>query len=182
MKRVLALIVVSVALVGCGDTQPRSESESEQVNRALGGTEDDIAAFERWHSTIRPVADVDIAIMKAFIDGQDGTASLNRLHRIGRDSRAIAQDVESDRLRTFLAAYSEGVQGLADAYQAIVDAPADARIKPLARRLGRNKQRLRELDLKLLSVYKDVLPPDRLKELQDHVRDVNARAEEAGVG
>jgi superfamily II DNA or RNA helicase len=43
MKRVLALIVLSVALVGCGDTEPRSESESEKVSRALGGTEDDIA-------------------------------------------------------------------------------------------------------------------------------------------
>jgi hypothetical protein len=182
MKRVFALIVLSVALVGCGDTRPESESESEKVNRALGGTEDDVAAFERWLDTVHPAVDVDIAVMKAFTDGEDGSASLNRLHRIGRDSRAIAQDVEGDRLRTFLVAYSEGVQGMADAYQAIVDAPADAKIKPLAQRLGRSKQRLRALDRKLLTVYEEVLPEDRLKELREHAKDVKQRAKEARGG
>jgi hypothetical protein len=172
MKRVLALIVLSVALVGCGDTEPRSESESEKVSRALGGTEDDVPVFERWLDTIQPAADVDIALMKAFNDGDDGTASLDRLHRIGDESRGIAEDVKGERLRTFLVAYSEGVQGMADAYQAIVDAPADAKLKPLAQRLGRSKQRVRKLDRKLLTVYKDVLSADRLKELQEHAKDV----------
>jgi len=184
MKRVLALIVLSVALVGCGDTKPETEaeSESEKVNRALGGTEDDVPAFERWLDTIQPAADVDIALMKAFNDGDDGTASLDRLHRIGDESRGIAEDVKGERLRTFLVAYSEGVQGMADAYQAIVDAPADAKIKPLALRLGRSKQRVRKLDLKLLTVYKDVLSPDRLKGLQEHARELKRRADEARGG
>jgi len=182
MKRVLALIVLSVALVGCGDTEPKSESESEKVNRALGGTDDDVAAFERWQTSIRPVPDADIAVMKAFNDGTDGSASLDRLHRIGRDSRAIAEDVKGERLRTFLVAYSTAIQDMAAAYQAIVDSPADARIKPLAQRLGRSKQRLRKLDLKMLAVYKDVLSADRYKDMREHARDIEERAKKAVGG
>jgi len=67
-------------------------------------------------------------------------------------------------------------------YQAIVDAPADAKLKPLAQRLGRSKQRVRKLDRKLLTVYKDVLSADRLKELQEHAKDVKRRADEARGG
>jgi hypothetical protein len=182
MKRVLVLIVLSVGLIGCGAPKPELESESEKVNRALGGSEDDVAAFERWLDTVQPTADVDIAVMKAFNDGEDGTASLERLHRIGRDSRAIAREVEGERMRTFLVSYSERIQGMADAYQATVDAPADAKIKPLAQRLGRSKQRLRELDGKLLTVYKDVLSAERYKDMQEHAKDVKERAKAAGVG
>ena len=71
---------------------------------------------------------------------------------------------------------------MADAYQATVDAPADAKIKPLAQRLGRSKQRLRELDGKLLTVYKDVLSAERYKDMQEHAKDVKERAKAAGVG
>ena len=53
MKRVLVLIVLSVGLIGCGAPKPELESESEKVNRALGGSEDDVAAFERWLDTVR---------------------------------------------------------------------------------------------------------------------------------
>jgi hypothetical protein len=183
MKRVFVLIVLSVALVGCGEP----ESETEKVSRALGGTEDDTATLERYLDSIHPMTDTDIAVMKAFTDGDTAKAEalVDKLHRIGRDSLAIAQDVGGEKLRTFLVAYSNAIQGVTDAYQAIVDAPADvtdAEIRPLGKRLRRSKERLAALDGKFLAVYKDVLPEDRYKQLQDHVKDVTEQAEKASGG
>jgi hypothetical protein len=156
MKRILVLIVLSVALVGCGDTK------EEKLSGALGGSgEEDSKQLKKFFTEI---AD---------------------LHRIARTAQAIARRIDGEKLRTYLGEYSGGMDKVADDYQAFIYAPedtSDAEFKRFQRTLVRDKNHLAKLDGKLLVVLKDLMTPKSYKRLQAHIKDVNERYNDAAGG
>jgi uncharacterized membrane-anchored protein YjiN (DUF445 family) len=182
MKRVLVLIILGVALVGCGD------SKEEELSGALGGSgKEDSEQLEKFFREIKDVSDVDIRIVQAFSKGDiDGAKRpIDELRTIARNAQAIARGIDGEKLRTYLGQYSGGMATVADDYQAFIDAPADttdAEFKRFQRELVKDKNHLAKLDGKLLVVLKDVMTPESYKRLQEHIKDVNQRYNDAAGG
>jgi hypothetical protein len=186
MLRVLMLLVVALALVpaGCGDSNDRSDDLSSRLGGAGKG---DAATLNEYLGRIKSITETDIAIVEAANENDLDTAraKVDELHDMGTDSLAIAAKFDGAKVRDLLTNYSKRISGVADAYDAIFDTPEDApqsKFNARARDLKTAKDRLAVLDGKLQVAFKDVLPPDQYKKVQDRMRELQQKFDEAAGG
>jgi len=166
MKRLLALVVLGVALVGCGDGRREPLSRSG---------EEDAEQLRKYFAEIKDVRDVNARIAREFRDGDLDAAKwpIADLHRAARNAQAIARRIDDEKLRTYLSRYAGAMDELADDYQAYIYAPDDtseAEFKRLDRTFVKDTKRLAKLDGQLLGVLEEVLTAESYRGLRERIK------------
>jgi DNA anti-recombination protein RmuC len=181
---VLAALCLALVPAGCGESNDRSDD----VSSALGGEgEKDADTLGKYLRRISQITLTDIAIVEAITANEldkakEKTAELDTM---GEESLAIAEEFEGAKLRDLLTNYSKRISDVAGAYDKILSTPeteSDAKFQELGEDLQEQKQRLAVLDEKLQVAMKDVLPADEYKKLQERMKALQDKFDEAAGG
>jgi hypothetical protein len=129
----------------------------------------------------------DIAIVQAFSDSKldEAEDKVAELDKMGQESLTIAQDFKGAQLRDLLTNYSKRISDIAGAYEKILATPeteSDAKFQELGENLRAQKDRLAMLDKKLQVAMKDVLPADDYKKLQERMKELQNKFDDAANG
>ena len=190
MSRLVSLIAVLAALclalvpAGCGDSNDRSG----EVSSALGGEgEKDADQLAKYLQRVSQITLTDIAIVEAITANELDKAKgkVAELDTMGKESLAVAEEFEGAELRDLLTSYSKRISDVAGAYDKILATPeteSDATFQELGQDLQEQKERLAVLDKKLQVAMKDVLPADEYKKLQERMKALQDKFDEAAGG
>ena len=179
-----ALSAVALVPVACGD----DSSQRDEFSSALGGEgEKDGETLGKYLRRISQITVTDIAIVKAVNENDFDAAQdkVDELDTMGTESLAIADDFEGAKARDLLTSYSKRISDVAGAYDKILATPetaSQATFQELGQDLQTQKERLAVLDEKLQVAMKDVLPADDYKKLQERMKALQDKFDEAADG
>lgn len=177
----LAALAVALVPAGCGE----SDDRSDEFSSALGGEGDkDADTLGKYLRRIGAITVTDIAIVQAVNDNdlEKAQDKVDELDKMGTESLAIAEEFEGPKLRDLLTNYSKRISDVAEAYQDILNTPESApqsKFEKLGKNLQREKGRLAVLDGKLQVAMKDVLPADDYKKLQERMKALQDKFDDA---
>jgi hypothetical protein len=181
---VLAALCVALVPAGCGESKDRSD----EFSSALGGEgEKDADTLGKYLRRISQITVTDIAIVQAITDNDLDKAKdkVDELDTMGNESLAIAEQFKGAELRDLLSNYSKRISDVAGAYEKILATPetaSEAKFQELGENLQEQKQRLAALDSKLQLAMKDVLPADEYKKLQERMKALQDKFDDAAGG
>jgi len=181
---ILAALCVALVPAGCGDGNDRSD----ELSSTLGGEGDkDAQTLGKYLQRIGQITVTDIAIVQAITDNKldEAKKKVDELDKMGKESLQIAEDFEGPKLRDLLSNYSKRISDVAGAYDKILATPEtapDATFEELGKDLQTQKGRLAVLDEKLQVAMKDVLPADDYKKLQERMKALQDKFDEAADG
>jgi hypothetical protein len=181
---VLAALCVALVPAGCGESKDRSD----EFSSALGGEgEKDADTLGKYLRRISQITVTDIAIVQAITDNDLDKAKdkVDELDTMGNESLAIAEQFKGAELRDLLSNYSKRISDVAGAYEKILATPetaSEAKFQELGENLQEQKQRLAALDSKLQLAMKDVLPADEYKKLQERMKALQHKFDDAAGG
>jgi hypothetical protein len=181
---VLAALCLALVPAGCGDGNDRSD----EFSSALGGEgEKDADTLGKYLRRISQITVTDIAIVQALNDNdlQEAKDKVAELDKMGVESETIAHDFEGAKLRGLLTNYSQRISDVAGAYDEILSTPeteSDAKFQELGENLRKQKERLAVLDNKLQVAMKDTLPADDYKKLQERMKELQDKFDDAANG
>ena len=181
---VLAALCVALVPAGCGESKDRSD----EFSSALGGEgEKDADTLGKYLRRISQITVTDIAIVQAITDDDLDKAKdkVDELDTMGNESLAIAEQFKGAELRDLLSNYSKRISDVAGAYEKILATPetaSEAKFQELGENLQEQKQRLAALDSKLQLAMKDVLPADEYKKLQERMKALQDKFDDAAGG
>jgi len=181
---VLAALCLALVPAGCGESNDRSDD----VSSALGGEgEKDGETLAKYLRRVSQITVTDIAIVQALSDNKldEAKDKVAELDEMGKESQTIAEDFEGAELRDLLTNYSKRISDVAGAYDEILATPetaSDAKFEELGENLRAQKDRLAVLDQKLQVAMKDVLPADDYKQLQERMKELQDKFDEAANG
>lgn len=190
MPRIVTLLAILAALclalvpAGCGDSNDRSD----EVSSALGGEgEKDGETLGKYLQRVSQITVTDIAIVQALNDNdlQQAKDKVAELDTMGKESLPIAEEFEGAKLRDLLTNYSQRISDVAGAYDEILATPesaSDAKFQELGENLREQKERLGVLDRKLQVAMKDTLPADDYKKLQEKMKELQNKFDDAANG
>jgi hypothetical protein len=180
---VLAALAVALVPAGCGE----GSGKSDELSSTLGGEGDDAKTLGKYLQRISQITVTDIAIVQAITDNKldEAKKKVAELDTMGKESLTIAQDFEGPKLRDLLTSYSNRISDVAGAYDKILATPetaSDATFQELGEDLQTQKERLAVLDKKLQVAMKDVLPADDYKKLQERMKALQDKFDDAANG
>jgi hypothetical protein len=181
---VLAALAVALVPAGCGE----GSGSGDELSSTLGGEGDqDAETLGKYLRRISQITLTDIAIVQAITDNKldEAKKKVAELDTIGTESLQIAEDFEGAKLRDLLTDYSERISDVAGAYDKILATPetaSQATFQELGQDLQTQKERLAVLDEKLQVAMKDVLPADDYKKLQERMKALQDKFDEAADG
>jgi ribosomal protein L7/L12 len=181
---VLAALCVALVPAGCGAGGDRSD----ELSSTLGGEGDkDAQTLGTYLRRIGQITVTDIAIVQAITDNKldEAKTKVDELDTMGKESLQIAEDFEGPKLRDLLTSYSKRISDVAGAYDKILATPetaSDATFQRLGEDLQTQKERLAVLDEKLQVAMKDILPADDYKKLQQRMKALQDKFDEAANG
>ena len=181
---ILAALCVALVPAGCGEGSDRSD----ELSSTLGGEGDkDAQTLGKYLQRIGQITVTDIAIVQAITDNKldEAKKKVDELDTMGKESLQIADDFEGPKLRDLLTNYSQRISDVAGAYDKILATPEtapDATFEELGKDLQTQKGRLAVLDEKLQVAMKDVLPADDYKKLQERMKALQDKFDEAADG
>jgi hypothetical protein len=181
---VLAALAVALVPAGCGD----GSGKGDELSSTLGGEGDkDARTLGKYLQRISKITLTDIAIVQAITDNKldEAKKKVAELDAMGKESLTIAEDFEGPKLRDLLTSYSKRISDVAGAYDKILATPetaSDATFQELGEDLQTQKQRLAVLDKKLQVAMKDVLPADDYKQLQERMKALQDKFDDAANG
>lgn len=181
---VLAALCLALVPAGCGESKDRSD----EFSSALGGEgEKDADTLGKYLRRISQITVTDIAIVQAITDNDLDKAKdkVDELDTMGNESLAIAEQFKGAELRDLLSNYSKRISDVAGAYEKILATPetaSEAKFQELGENLQEQKQRLAALDSKLQLAMKDVLPADEYKKLQERMKALQDKFDDAAGG
>jgi polyhydroxyalkanoate synthesis regulator phasin len=184
-------LLTALALAGCLAVSGCGESESEstrELSEGLGGrTEQDAEALSDFVQAAAGLANVDIDVTSALTDGklEKAQRGVDRLERMGRETKEAAAAAETGELRAFLGDYSDGIADLASTYQRALDTPASADpavVDRLTRRIVSIKERTNRLDTRFADEMKKTLSPEEVERMEAEQRKLQERLDEAASG
>ena len=181
---VLAALCVALVPAGCGDGNDRGD----ELSSTLGGEgEKDADTLGKYLRRISQITLTDIAIVQAITDNKldEAKKKVAELDTMGTESLEIAEDFEGPKLRDLLTSYSKRISDVAGAYDKILATPetaSQATFRELGQDLQTQKERLAVLDEKLQVAMKDVLPADDYKKLQERMKALQDKFDEAADG
>jgi hypothetical protein len=180
----LAALCVALVPAGCGDSNDRGD----ELSSTLGGEGDkDADTLGRYLRRISQITLTDIAIVQAITDNKldEAKKKVDELDTMGEESLAIAEDFKGAKLRDLLTSYSKRISDVAAAYDKILATPetaSQATFEELGKDLQTQKERLGVLDKRLQVAMKDVLPADDYKKLQERMKDLQNKFDDAANG
>ena len=180
----LAALCVALVPAGCGDGSDRSD----ELSSTLGGEGDkDSQTLGKYLRRIGQITVTDIAIVQAITDNKldEAKTKVDELDTMGKESLQIAEDFEGPKLRDLLTNYSKRISDVAGAYDKILATPetaSEATFQELGKDLQTQKERLAVLDEKLQVAMKDILPADDYKKLQERMKALQNKFDEAANG
>jgi hypothetical protein len=181
---VLAALCLALVPAGCGESNDRSDD----VSSALGGEgEKDGDTLAKYLRRVSQITVTDIAIVQALSDNKldEAKDKVAELDEMGKESQTIAEDFEGAELRDLLTNYSKRISDVAGAYDEILATPetaSDAKFEELGENLRAQKDRLAVLDQKLQVAMKDALPADDYKKLQERMKELQDKFDDAANG
>lgn len=181
---ILAALCVALVPAGCGEGSDRSD----ELSSTLGGEGDkDAQTLGKYLQRIGQITVTDIAIVQAITDNKldEAKKKVDELDTMGKESLQIADDFEGPKLRDLLTNYSQRISDVAGAYDKILATPetaSDAKFQELGEDLQKQKQRLAVLDERLQVAMKDILPADDYKKLQERMKALQDKFDEAANG
>ena len=181
---ILAALCVALVPAGCGDGSDRSD----ELSSTLGGEGDkDSQTLGKYLRRIGQITVTDIAIVQAITDNKldEAKKKVDELDTMGKESLQIAEDFEGPKLRDLLTNYSKRISDVAGAYDKILATPetaSEATFQELGKDLQTQKERLAVLDEKLQVAMKDILPADDYKKLQERMKALQDKFDEAADG
>jgi hypothetical protein len=181
---VLAALCLALVPAGCGESNDRSDD----VSSALGGEgEKDGDTLAKYLRRVSQITVTDIAIVQALSDNKldEAKDKVAELDKMGKESQTIAEDFEGAELRDLLTNYSKRISDVAGAYDEILATPetaSDAKFEELGENLRAQKDRLAVLDQKLQVAMKDALPADDYKKLQERMKELQDKFDDAANG
>jgi hypothetical protein len=181
---VLAALAVALVPAGCGE----GSGSGDQLSSTLGGEGDqDAETLGKYLRRIGQITLTDIAIVQAITDDKldEAKKKVAELDTMGTESLEIAEDFEGAKLRDLLTNYSKRISDVAGAYDKILATPetaSQATFQELGQDLQTQKERLAVLDEKLQVAMKDVLPADDYKKLQERMKALQDKFDEAADG
>jgi hypothetical protein len=185
MRALLTAVVLAgcLAVAGCGESE-----STRELSEGLGGrTEQDAQAMSDFLESAQGLSNVDIEIIGAMTDGKlkEAQRSVDRLARMGRETKDAAAAAETGELRTFLGDYADGIADLAAKYQQVLDTPdtaAPAVFDRLTRQIVATKERTNRLDKRFQDQMRETLSAEELKRFEDEQRKLQERLEDAASG
>lgn len=181
---VLAALAVALVPAGCGE----GSGSGDELSSTLGGEGDqDAETLGKYLRRISQITLTDIAIVQAITDNKldEAKKKVAELDTMGTESLQIAEDFEGAKLRDLLTDYSKRISDVAGAYDKILATPetaSQATFQELGQDLQTQKERLAVLDEKLQVAMKDVLPADDYKKLQERMKALQDKFDEAADG
>jgi hypothetical protein len=181
---ILAALCVALVPAGCGDGNDRSD----ELSSTLGGEGDkDAQTLGKYLRRIGQITVTDIAIVQAITDNKldEAKTKVDELDTMGKESLQIAEDFEGPKLRDLLTSYSKRISDVAGAYDKILatrETASEAKFQELGENLRTQKERLGVLDKKLQVAMKDVLPEDDYKKLQERMKELQEKFDDAANG
>jgi hypothetical protein len=181
---ILAALCLALVPAGCGDSNDRGD----ELSSTLGGEGDkDADTLGKYLRRIGQITVTDIAIVQAITDNKldEAKKKVDELDTMGKESLTIAAEAKGAELRDLLTNYSKRISDVAGAYDKILATPEtapQATFEELGKDLKTQKERLGVLDRKLQVALKDVLPPDDYKKLQERMKALQDKFNEAANG
>src|SRR5262245_51203295 len=140
MRTMLIAFAACCALVagGCGSSV---DERDRAISDRLGGSGDeDAQVVADFTQAMGPITDADIDSMRALT--HEDTAAfekgIGRIRAAAAAGAKVAERAKSVRLRDYLEGYAEAADGVADAYQHVLDRP-DATVREI--RVGMDSAR-----------------------------------------
>jgi hypothetical protein len=181
---ILAALCLALVPAGCGDSNDRGD----ELSSTLGGEGDkDADTLGKYLRRIGQITVTDIAIVQAITDNKldEAKKKVDELDTMGKESLTIAAEAKGAELRDLLTNYSKRISDVAGAYDKILATPEtapDAKFEELGKNLQTQKERLGVLDKRLQVALKDVLPADDYKKLQERMKALQDKFDEAANG
>jgi hypothetical protein len=182
--RALIALASCLALVAGGCASSKAEETDRKLSEQLGGEGDqDANVVGEFTQALGPMAEIDIAIVKAF-NAEDAAAAqkgIDRLRTVATQARTVAGKAEGTRLRAFLTDYADSADGVADAYQRVIDRPK-ATENEVVEDITSAKTELVRLDTRFNKALRAALPPEEREKADAHARKLQQRMDDAASG
>ena len=182
--RGLIVLTACLALVagGCGSSDV-DEIDRKVSDRLGGHGEQDAQVVGEFTQALGPMAKTDIEIVKAFMaeDAAAAQKGIDRLQKVATKAKAVGGKAESTDLREFLTEYADGADGVADAYQRVIDRP-NATEDEIVEDITSAKTELLRHDARYNEAVRAALPPDERKKADEHMRKMQKQFDEARSG